>query len=263
MILGLSGRKSAGKNTFANWLTGFAMQHVVDLVDGYKINDMGLLEVPVDLDGVVEYRAIRVDKSTGWLEENVYPAVKQFAFADELKSICMKLFGLSWTQCYGSDEDKNSFTSVKLDDLSKTAGISITPVEGSEFATARQVLQYFGTEVVRKIHANAWVNATLKNVEAAGSQIAVITDVRFPEEVEAIQAAGGYVVRLLRNPYADKHASERALDKYEGFNLVFDNRKLSIPQMCIDLFTEINKSYQLFDVEIACQNIEQDLTVES
>jgi hypothetical protein len=55
-----------------------------------------------------------------------------------------------------------------------------------------------------------------------------MTDVRYPNEVQQVQALGGRVVRLINRGGAQTarhamHASETALDGYEGFDLVLDN----------------------------------------
>ena len=59
---------------------------------------------------------------------------------------------------------------------------------------------------------------------------AIITDVRYPGEVLAIQAAGGVVVRIERPGHVPKddgrdlkHESETALDDFKGFDYVLRN----------------------------------------
>ena len=72
----------------------------------------------------------------------------------------------------------------------------------------RWVMQTLGTEWGRKcIDENFWVRATLRAASSADK--AVISDVRFANEAQAIRDAGGRVVRLLRgNDNGDSHASE-------------------------------------------------------
>ena len=43
--------------------------------------------------------------------------IRTYSFADPLKQICINLLGLSNEQCYGSDEDKNSLTSLRWEDI--------------------------------------------------------------------------------------------------------------------------------------------------
>ena len=36
-------------------------------------------------------------------------------FAHSLKNMCMDILGLTWEQCYGTDEQKNTFTDILWD----------------------------------------------------------------------------------------------------------------------------------------------------
>ena len=79
--------------------------------------------------------------------------------------------------------------------------------------TVRDFLQYFGTELVRKIKNDAWVSSTLDIIKNEGSELALIPDVRFPNEVLAIKEQGGIVIRLTRDVFTDKHECESSLDQ--------------------------------------------------
>jgi hypothetical protein len=64
--------------------------------------------------------------------------------------------------------------------------------------TPRWVLQYWGTEVCRRgFHDDIWI-ASLENKLRTTKDNVVISDVRFPNEVESIKKAGGIVVRVIR-----------------------------------------------------------------
>ena len=69
--------------------------------------------------------------------------------------------------------------------------------------TPRWVLQYWGTEVVRKgFHDNTWI-ASLENKLRKTTDDVVISDCRFPNEILAIKRAGGLVIRVHRGPDPD------------------------------------------------------------
>jgi hypothetical protein len=69
--------------------------------------------------------------------------------------------------------------------------------------TPRWVLQYWGTEVFRKgFHDDLWI-AALENKLRNTSDNIVITDCRFPNEIKAIRAVGGVVIRVRRGPEPD------------------------------------------------------------
>ena len=64
--------------------------------------------------------------------------------------------------------------------------------------TPRWVLQYWGTEVVRRaFHDDTWI-ASLENRLRTTTDDVVISDCRFPNEIGAIKRAGGIVVRVYR-----------------------------------------------------------------
>ena len=66
--------------------------------------------------------------------------------------------------------------------------------------TPRLVLQKWGTEVARKSwHDDIWI-ASLENKLTRAHNDIVITDVRFPNEIEAVRNAGGIVIRVVRGP---------------------------------------------------------------
>ena len=112
--------------------------------------------------------------------------------------------------------------------------------------TARELLQYFGTDIMRKMHRGVWVDQAIKTIQREQTELAVIADVRFPNEVEAIKAAGGKVVRLTREYEEDSHDSELALDKesydWSNFDLVIDNSSGSVEDFCQKLEGLFNTS---------------------
>ena len=69
--------------------------------------------------------------------------------------------------------------------------------------TPRWVLQYWGTEVVRRsFHDDTWI-ASLENRLRKTTDDVVISDCRFPNEIGAIKRAGGLVIRVHRGPDPD------------------------------------------------------------
>ena len=145
-----------------------------------------------------------------------------YNFADPLKQLCMDVLGLTYSQCYGPDESKNE----RVDCYRHYAP------DSSGQMTAREVMQYVGTDIFRKMQHNVWSAATIRLIEKEKPDLAIIADCRFPNEVEAIKNNDGLVIKLNRNPYNSTHASEESLDanRYDAtnFNLVIDNDELTI-----------------------------------
>jgi hypothetical protein len=88
----------------------------------------------------------------------------------------------------------------------------------------RGLMQRLGTEVGRQMFGeNFWVDQTMKRVAEIDGNC-VVSDVRYPNEAQAIKDAGGIVIRIERNGVkaANEHTSESALDGFE-FDLVIRN----------------------------------------
>jgi hypothetical protein len=87
--------------------------------------------------------------------------------------------------------------------------------------TVRDFLQKLGTDAMRMgLHPNVWVNAIMADYvpdEDGDLPNWIITDVRFPNEAQAIKDKGGIIIRVDRpgvSPIND-HPSEVGLDKWE------------------------------------------------
>lgn len=81
----------------------------------------------------------------------------------------------------------------------------------------RRLLQTLGVSVRDRIGPATWVSTAMTQVLTAGGPV-VITDVRFPNEAAQITAAGGVLVRIVRDGLpqdaAAQHISETALDNW-------------------------------------------------
>lgn len=164
------------------------------------------------------------------------------AFADPIKRVLMDLYGFSYDQVFG---DRKEEPDPRWDGL-----------------TPRTALQRMGTEVARSIHDETWVRYCLSLIEEASRyrlipayerrpprlvHLAesrsfvpfnhpsinpkrwVITDVRFPNEAEAIRKAGGKIVKVFRPSYSnvvDAHASEAHIDEIEADFYVLNDASL-------------------------------------
>lgn len=145
---------------------------------------------------------------------------KIYNFADPLKKdICMNILGLTYEQCYGEDSYKNTLTDVYWE---------------NKQLTAREVMQFVGTDLFRKMKNDVWAGATISKIKNDNLDIAIIADCRFPNEVEAIKNAGGYVIKLMRDPFHSDHSSETALDPenypQSNFDLVIFNQTIGIDE---------------------------------
>lgn len=88
----------------------------------------------------------------------------------------------------------------------------------------RELLQRMGTEVGREMFGdNFWVDQAMK--KASEFENVVITDVRYPNELEAILGHSGAVWRVVKEgtDAVNRHASESALDGYDFEYIIFNN----------------------------------------
>lgn len=124
------------------------------------------------------------------------------SFASKLKAMCYDLYG--WTGLQEADfyEKEENF---KLRDV-KLPKIEKTPV---------QIWIEFGTSVGRSIYFDTWIQYVL-NLQA---DFLVISDVRFINEVEAIQKVGGKVIKIHKpgTPLRDSVA-DNALENWTGWD---------------------------------------------
>lgn len=90
--------------------------------------------------------------------------------------------------------------------------------------TPRWVLQYWGTEVCRKgFHDDIWI-ASLENKIRNSRDHVVISDCRFPNEIEAIKKAGGLIVWVQRGELP--HWYDDALSANRGSNVGINAMKI-------------------------------------
>lgn len=155
-IIGLCGKKGAGKDTFADTV---------------------------------------VENDKRWIKT---------AFAAPLKEAAKIIFQLSEEQVNGTLKDKET----------------VDPRWGK---SPRQILQMLGTEGVRQIDKDTWVKNLKARIESMERETAFtgqpvqgvfITDVRFPNEVEAIKSLGGEVIRVNRESHNTGHAEGHASEKH-------------------------------------------------
>jgi hypothetical protein len=241
-ILGLSGKKQSGKTMTANWIIGQQMC-AMNMVSWIKINSKGNLVVPAVvndelIEGVFDPLSQNPDVQN-MLSQYVWPVVKLYSFAEILKMSVAAIFGLSYEQVNGSNEDKNRPTKFTWEMFKPflTANIKrdISQQNAwSEHLSGRNLLQIVGTEIFRRIHGDIWVDACMNEIANDKPGLAIITDCRFPNEVDGVHNAGGKVIRFTRSPFTeqDQHESETALDDYSAsqFDFVLDNANMSIEE---------------------------------
>lgn len=140
------------------------------------------------------------------------------AFADKLKAIAYDL----------NPEISRSFINhtYRLAELVDRAGWE----EAKDTLEVRRILQALGVAVRDHLGEDQWVAATraeIQSLREAGTPV-VVTDVRFPNELEATRNAGGMTWRVVRPGMesVDQHVSETALDGVSTDYVIYNNCSL-------------------------------------
>ena len=90
--------------------------------------------------------------------------------------------------------------------------------------TPRWVLQYWGTEVCRRaFHDDIWI-ASLENKLRTSKDHIVISDCRFPNEIQSIQNAGGKIVWVQRGELPGWY--DLAVEANKGSNIAANELKM-------------------------------------
>jgi hypothetical protein len=242
-LIGISGKKQSGKDTTNNIIQGIVLKRLGKIRD-WRVTDLGKLSIfTSDANGVFGWGEFDVSRRDPeflhYAEKQLFPYIKSYSMAEGLKEICVDFLGLKPEQVYGDNNAKNSETHLKWENMpgvvtnellfesiyDKCLGPKMPDDHQDENflltyhepgnMTAREVLQFFGTDIMRRMYNGVWVNHTMNRIEREKSEIAIVTDVRFPDEGDAIHNRGGLLLRLGRDIESSKHSSEAAMDDYD------------------------------------------------
>ena len=177
MIIGINGKIGSGKDTVGK---------IIQYLQCHNTGEITIQDVMSN------------PEHEWWLEEQSKFEIKKFA--GKLKEVASLLTGIVADQ-FEDQEFKKLYMGVDWD------------------MTYREFLQKLGTEAMREgLHTNVWVNALFADYKPPKmSQYNpsnwIITDMRFPNELEAVEERKGITIRVVRSgTTVGTHASETALD---------------------------------------------------
>lgn len=167
---------------------------------------------------------------------------KKFAFADALKDAVAGIFLWPRGLLEGDTNASRAFRERVDPWWSHKFGYEVTP---------RLILQKFGTEACRVgIADNIWIAALEKRIH--GYDDVVITDCRFPNEIDFIRSAGGVLIRVKRgdDPSPEQiskmHISETAWNNYDpDFVIHNEGTKDELKENVKIILTQSEKQYKM------------------
>lgn len=107
----------------------------------------------------------------------------------------------------------------------------------------RVALQVMGTGIRREQNDNYWVDKVENLIESHPDEAVLVTDVRFPNELDLIHRFGGYSVRLDIDPDVQK----KRLFKRDGYYLITHDISETALDDRDDFFIRVDNSTRPFD----------------
>jgi hypothetical protein len=219
MILAINGRMGSGKDTVGE-----------------------ILQYLIWVKGNIDYEQFKQFKNEGFRKET-WSGWQIKKFSDKLKDMVCILIGCTREQLEDQDfkaislgeEWKQTFTEDY--DLKDNKLFDKNYGDFQEDLTPRKILQLLGTDFGRNIiHPDVWVNSLFADYHS-GIKMSdyieskwIITDLRFPNELQRIKNLGGICIRVNRKSnilpcvaHEYQHPSETSLDNNEGFNYIINN----------------------------------------
>ncbi len=150
------------------------------------------------------------------------------AFADPMKRFLIDIVGIDPVKIHGNDKDKNSPTGYRWEKMPAWLQEKFSIREGD--VTIRHSMQIFGTELNRELwDKQIWIKAMQRRIATTASKWLLVTDCRYQNEIDSIQAAGGKVWKIDGMQRGDEitkndvHSSEKEMDNTVRFDYTIVN----------------------------------------
>jgi hypothetical protein len=191
MIIGIAGRIGSGKDT-----VGKIIQYLTTHPKSNGKTDGGSINR--------SYGSHLIDIGCGY-----EPDWKIKKFAGKLKQIASLLTGIP-VEDFEDQEFKKSYLGAEWGTVESNPLNAVPVFENIEFnhlMSVRELLQKLGTEAIRDgLHPNAWVNALMcdykrPKMSEYNPSNWIITDVRFPNELAAVNDVNGLTIRVVRTTF--------------------------------------------------------------
>jgi len=170
---------------------------------------------------------------------------RRHALATKMKQCALAIDPIVDVRHLNCQEGSTAFVYVRLSDLISEVG----PEQAKKHPEVRRLYQRIGTEMGREtLDEELWIKQLFA---VARQKNIVITDVRFVNELRAIQKRGGFVFRVIRpdlEPLSEaeaKHISENQLTDdgdglYDGF-IINDGTLADLPAKVAKALSELGR----------------------
>ena len=230
-ILALAGTKQSGKTSGAHFISAYVISQIARLnleAPLFKIfhqRDDGKIIIPIEEEGGIIDFSSKEDNYAEYASEMIWPYVKIYSFADTLKEVAVNVFGIPYEQIYGSNAQKALPTHLLWENLPSSISRGNTG-----YMAGRDFMQYFGSDICRTLYPDIWADSCIAKIIADESDIAIIDDCRFINEINKVKEVGGKVIKLQREIDNDEHVSEKEIREapLELFDYVIDNKNTPI-----------------------------------
>lgn len=122
----------------------------------------------------------------------LHEGYEKVAFADTVKDVLATIFGWDRTMLDGTDPESRIIREQVDEWWSAKLGFDISP---------RTAMTMVGTDLFRvHFHNDIWVSSAAKKCQGFldSSKNVIVTDCRYPNEVDMVRAMGGQIVRIDR-----------------------------------------------------------------
>jgi len=122
----------------------------------------------------------------------------QESFASPLKDVCASVFGWERHMLEGD--------TIESRDFRETPDMFWTRKLGIDNFTPRLALQLIGTDIMRNhFNSDIWISSMEYRLRKSNSNIIVVSDARFQNELNLIKSMGGKVLTVVREDLPEWH----------------------------------------------------------
>ncbi len=207
MLIGIGGKKQAGKDTVAMLIKTLLNEHFeIKKISG-RIKDMACILLNCNREQLEDekFKSMELGKEWDCLSYTLSPHDYRGPLYNSKKELYYDL---------GTN---------KIDNNEKVAKVKMTP---------RLLLQLLGTECgMHKLHPNIWNNLFFSDYDKLSKPKKsffpnwIVSDCRFESSIDAIKQRNGFTINVISNRTTsnDTHKSETSLDNFKNWDYVIKN----------------------------------------